>query len=107
MPWVELVVAGLLEVVWSVGMKYTAGFTRPLPTAGVVVAIAASMTLLARATRTSPLGTAYAVWVGIGALGAAVFGIVVFDEPRTAARLGFLVLLGIAIAGLKLTGQSG
>lgn len=107
MPWVELVVAGLLEVVWSVGMKYTAGFTRPWPTAAVVVAIAASMTLLARATRTIPLGTAYAVWVGIGTLGAVALGILLFDEPRSPARLGFLALLAIAILGLKLTAQSG
>lgn len=103
MPWLELFVAGLLEVVWSVGLKYTSGFTRPLPTALVVAAIAASMTLLARATRTIPLGTAYAVWVGIGTFGAVVFGIFLFGEPHPPSRLAFLALLAVAIVGLKLS----
>ena len=104
MPWVELVIAGLLEVVWSVGLKYTSGFTRPLPSAIVGAAIVASMVLLARAVRSIPIGTAYAVWVGIGTLGAVLLGMLLFDEPRTPARLAFLALLGISIIGLKASG---
>ena len=104
MAWVLLIVAGLLEVVWSVGLKYTQGFTRLGPSLVVGLAIATSMWLLALAARTLPIGTAYAVWVGIGALGAAVLGMVLFDEPVSAARLFFLGLLLVAIIGLKLTG---
>lgn len=103
MPWVELVIAGLLEVVWSVGLKYTAGFTRPIPSIVVGAAIVASMVLLARAVRTIPIGTAYAVWVGIGTLGAVALGMVLFDEPRSAARIAFLALLGLSVVGLKLS----
>lgn len=103
MPWVELVVAGLLEVVWSVGLKYTSGFTRPVPSVIVGAAIVASMVLLARAVRTIPIGTAYAVWVGIGTLGAVTLGMLLFDEPRSAARLVFLVLLAASLVGLKLS----
>jgi len=104
MAWVLLIVAGLLEVVWSVGLKYTQGFTRLGPSLVVGLAIATSMWLLALAARTLPIGTAYAVWVGIGALGAAVLGMVLFDEPVSAARLFFLGLLLVAIIGLKVTG---
>jgi quaternary ammonium compound-resistance protein SugE len=103
LSWIALIVAGLLEVCWAVGLKYTDGFRRPLPSVLVIAAIAASMFLLAWAARTLPIGTAYAVWVGIGAFGAAVLGIVLFHEPVTAARLGFLALLLVAIVGLKAT----
>lgn len=103
MPWVLLVIAGLLEVCWSIGLKYTEGFTRPLPSVLTVLAIIASMGLLSIAARELPIGTAYAVWVGIGALGAAVLGIVLFHEAVTAARLFFLALLLVSIVGLKLT----
>lgn len=103
MPWVLLFIAGLFEVAWSTGLKYTQGFTRPLPTALTLAALTASMVLLARAVKSLPIGTAYAVWVGIGALGAAVLGMVLFDEPVAPARLGFLALLVVAIVGLKLT----
>jgi len=103
MDWVFLLVAGLLEVCWAVGLKYTDGFTRPLPSVVVGAAIVASLLLLSWAARTLPIGTAYAIWVGIGALGAAVCGIVIFGEPVTVARVAFLVLLVIALAGLKLT----
>jgi quaternary ammonium compound-resistance protein SugE len=106
LPWIALVVAGLLEVCWAVGLKYTDGFRRPLPSILVIAAIAASMFLLAWAARTLPIGTAYAVWVGIGACGAAILGIALFDEPVTAARIGFLLLLLVAIAGLKLTSRA-
>jgi quaternary ammonium compound-resistance protein SugE len=107
MAWVLLIVAGLLEVVWSVGLKYTQGFTRLGPSVVVGLAIATSMWLLAVAARTLPIGTAYAVWVGIGALGAAVLGMVLFDEPVSAARLFFLGLLLVAIIGLKVTSGAG
>ena len=105
MPWVHLVVAGLLEVVWSVGLKYTEGFTRPLPSVVVGSAIAASMWLLARAARDIPIGTAYAVWVGIGALGAVAAGILLFGESRSPARLAFAALLVVSIVGLKATAR--
>ncbi len=101
--WILLVVAGLLETGWAIGLKYTEGFTRPVPSVLTGLAIVASMLLLGIAARDLPIGTAYAVWVGIGAFGAAVLGIVLFGEPATAARLGFLGLLVISILGLKLT----
>ena len=101
--WALLVVAGLLEVCWAVGLKYTDGFTRPLPSVLTAAAIAASMLLLARAAREIPIGTAYAVWVGIGALGAAILGAALFREPLGAARVACLVMLVASIVGLKLT----
>jgi quaternary ammonium compound-resistance protein SugE len=103
MPWLMLIVAGLFEVGWAVGLKYTHGFTRPVASVLTIAAIAASMWLLASAAKTIPIGTAYAVWVGIGATGAAILGVVLFREPLTAARGTFLVLLVVAIVGLKLT----
>ena len=106
LPWIALIVAGLLEVCWAVGLKYTDGFRRPVPSVLVIVAIAASMFLLSWAARTLPIGTAYAIWVGIGAFGAAILGIALFDEPLTLARMGFLALLLVAIVGLKVTSQA-
>ncbi|MCC6672428.1 MAG: quaternary ammonium compound efflux SMR transporter SugE [Planctomycetes bacterium] len=103
MPWLLLFLAGLFEVAWAIGLKYTEGFTRLWPSVGTVAALAVSMVLLALAARTLPIGTAYAVWVGIGALGAAVLGIVLFGESREPARLAFLALLVVSIVGLKLT----
>lgn len=103
MAWILLALAGLLEVGWAVGLKYTEGFTRPVPSLLTGGAIVASMYLLSVAARTLPIGTAYAVWVGIGAVGTAVLGMVLFDEPRTVGRLLFLGLLVVALAGLKLT----
>ncbi|WP_027481924.1 quaternary ammonium compound efflux SMR transporter SugE [Deinococcus pimensis] len=103
MSWILLVVAGLLETAWAVGLKYTEGFTRVIPSVLTGAAIVASMLLLGIATRDLPIGTAYAVWVGIGALGAAVLGIVLFREPASLARLFFLGLLLVAIVGLKFT----
>lgn len=107
MAWVMLVIAGLFEVGWSIGLKYTEGFTRVVPTLLTLVALAASMVLLSLSVRTLPIGTAYAVWVGIGALGAAVLGIVLFHEPATPARVFFLALLLVAIIGLKITSGVG
>ncbi|HTH54086.1 MAG TPA: quaternary ammonium compound efflux SMR transporter SugE [Edaphobacter sp.] len=102
-PWIVLVVAGLLEVCWSIGLKYTNGFTRLRPTLFTITTLTASMYLLAKASESLPIGTAYGVWVGIGAMGAAILGIVLFDEPASAARIGFLALLLISIVGLKVT----
>ncbi|MFI1797072.1 DMT family transporter [Streptomyces sp. NPDC020379] len=103
MAWILLAIAGLLEVAWSIGMKYTEGFTRLWPSVFTVAGIAASMLLLSQAARTLPIGTAYGVWVGIGAAGAAVFGMAVLGEPATAARIFFVVLLLVAVVGLKAT----
>ena len=103
MVWIVLVVAGLLEVVWALGLKSTHGFTRLGPSVLTGAAIVASMLLLARAARTLPIGTAYAVWVGIGAAGAAIGGVLLFGEEMPPRRLAFLVLLVVAIVGLKLT----
>jgi quaternary ammonium compound-resistance protein SugE len=105
--WIMLFVAGLLETGWAIGLKYSAGFTRPLPSALTAVSLVASMWLLGLAARTLPIGTAYAVWVGIGALGAAVLGAVLFREPLPPLRVAFLVLLLVAIAGLRLTAREG
>ena len=103
MSWFKLVVAGLLEVGWAIGLPYTRGFTRALPSALTIAAIAASLWLLASAARVIPIGTAYAVWVGIGATGAAIIGVVLLHEPLPPLRAVFLVLLVVAIVGLKLT----
>lgn len=103
MAWVLLFVAGLLEVGWSIGMKYTDGFTRLWPSVFTGAGIVASMMLLSYAARTLPIGTAYGVWVGIGAAGAAVLGMVVLGEPATAARIFFICLLLVAVVGLKAT----
>ncbi|GFH77150.1 MULTISPECIES: DMT family transporter [Streptomyces diastaticus group] len=103
MAWILLLVAGLLKVGWSIGMKYTEGFTRLWPSVFTAAGIVASMVLLAQAARTLPIGTAYGVWVGIGAAGAAVLGMLVLGEPATAARVFFVSLLIVAVVGLKLT----
>lgn len=103
MAWILLLLAGILETAWAIGLKYTQGFTRLTPSVLTGLAIAASMVLLSMAARTLPISTAYAVWVGIGAAGTMLLGIVVLDEPATPARLFFLVLLLIAIFGLKAT----
>lgn len=103
MPWVILVVAGLLETCWAVGLKYTDGFRRPVPSLLTGAAIVASMWLLAVAARSLPIGTAYPVWVGIGATGAAVLGVVLLGEPLTAPRVLFLAMLVVSIVGLKAT----
>ena len=100
--WVLLLVAGLLEVAWAIGLKYTEGFTRPVPSVLTGAAIVASMYLLSRAAREIPIGTAYPVWVGIGALGAAVMGVILFREPLSAARVVCLVMLVGSVIGLKM-----
>lgn len=103
MPWLYLLLAGLFEVGWAVMLKYSHGFTRAVPSALTVLLLAISMYLLALAARSLPIGTAYAIWTGIGAAGAAVLGIILFNEPRTAARIFFLSLLVVSIVGLKVS----
>jgi quaternary ammonium compound-resistance protein SugE len=103
--WVLLVVAGLLEVAWASALPATAGLTRVVPTSAFVVALAGSMLLLARATESIPLGTAYTVWVGIGAVGTSLVTLVAHRQPATAAHVGFLALLVVAILGVKFTGH--
>ena len=105
LAWLWLLFAGLLEVVWALSLKYSEGFTRFGPSVLTLAALAGSMALLSAAVRTLPLGTAYGVWVGIGALGTAVFGVVLFGEPVSVARVFFLALLLVAIVGLRLTSQ--
>jgi quaternary ammonium compound-resistance protein SugE len=105
MAWIYLLGAGLLEIVWAVGLKYTNGFTKLVPSAITISAMVISMYLLALAARALPIGTAYAVWVGIGAVGAAILGIILLNEPATPPRLFFLGLMLISIIGLKLTAQ--
>ena len=103
MAWLMLVIAGLLEVVWSLGLKYTHGFTRVGASAITVAALIASVVLLERAARSIPVGTAYAVWVGIGVVGVALGGVVLFGEAMPPMRLLFTILLVVSIVGLKLT----
>ena len=102
MAWIWLTLAGLLEVVWAIGLKYTEGFTRLWPSAITVAAMIASIYFLALAVRSLPIGTAYAVWTGIGAVGVAILGIILFNEPRDLLRLGSILLIVAGIAGLKL-----
>lgn len=97
MPWIILVLAGLFEVGWAIGLKYTDGFTRLWPTVGTVAAMAISLGLLGIAMKSLPVGTAYAIWVGVGAVGTVILGIVLFQEPVNALRL---VSVGLIIAGL-------
>jgi quaternary ammonium compound-resistance protein SugE len=103
LPWIYLIIAGVLEVCWAIGLKYTEGFTKPIPSAFTLITLALSMYLLAKAAEVLPIGTAYAVWVGIGALGAAILGIFLFQEAVTPLRILFLVMLLVAIIGLKAT----
>lgn len=100
--WILLAIAGLLEIGWAVGMKYTDGFSKPLPSTIVLVVALASFWLLGLAMKVLPVGTAYAVWVGIGAAGAALLGMLLFKEPATAARILCIVLIVAGVLGLKL-----
>ncbi|HET6345719.1 MAG TPA: quaternary ammonium compound efflux SMR transporter SugE [Myxococcota bacterium] len=104
MAWGMVLVAGLLESAWAIGLKYTQGFTRPVPSVLTVAGIVASMFLLALAARELPIGTAYSVWVGIGTAGAVVLGILLLGESASPLRLTFLGLLIVSIMGLKATG---
>jgi quaternary ammonium compound-resistance protein SugE len=102
MPWIVLVLAGLFEVGWAIGLKYTEGFTRLWPTVGTVAAMIISLGLLGVAMKSLPVGTSYAVWVGVGAVGTAILGIVLLGEPATTGRIVSLGLIVAGIVGLKL-----
>ncbi|ANP45527.1 quaternary ammonium compound efflux SMR transporter SugE [Candidatus Viadribacter manganicus] len=101
--WIMLGAAGLFEIVWAIGLKYADGFTKPIPTAITVTAMVISMWLLAQAARDLPIGTAYAVWTGIGAVGAAILGIILFQESANLVRVGCVALIVVGIVGLKLS----
>ena len=101
--WIVLIIAGLFEICWAVGLKYSEGFTKLIPSIFTLTTLGISMFLLARATQVLPIGTAYGVWVGVGALGTAVLGIVLFQESVTPMKLVFLVMLLVSIIGLKVT----
>lgn len=103
MSWFILFIAGLLEVVWAVGLKYTHGFSRLVPSVITIVAMVLSMALLSWAMKTLPVGTAYAVWTGIGAVGAAITGIVLLGEPASAMRIASLACIVVGIIGLKIS----
>jgi quaternary ammonium compound-resistance protein SugE len=104
MSWLLLLLAGLFEVAWAIGLKYTDGFSRPLPTLLTLIAMAVSVLLLAMAVKQLPLGTAYAVWTGIGAVGTVLMGIWLFNESATLARVLCLLLIIVGILGLKFIG---
>jgi quaternary ammonium compound-resistance protein SugE len=104
MAWFTLLLAGILEIGWAIGLKYTDGFTRLTPTVLTVGSMILSVVLLGIAVRSLPLGTAYAVWTGIGTVGTVILGIILFAEPATAMRLGCIGLIVAGIAGLKLVG---
>lgn len=101
MAWTLLVLAGLFEIAWAVGLKYSEGFTRLWPSVATIAAMLVSMVLLALAMRTLPMGTAYAVWVGIGAVGTVIFGIALWSEPTNAARMISVGLIVVGVIGLK------
>jgi quaternary ammonium compound-resistance protein SugE len=102
MAWIVLVVAGVLEIGWAIGLKYTDGFTRLWPTVGTIGSMIASIVLLGLALKTLPVGTAYAIWTGIGTIGTAILGIVLLGESAAAARLACIALIVAGIVGLKL-----
>ncbi len=103
MIWLILLLAGLLEVVWATGLKFTEGFTRPLPSLVTLLAMSGSFYLLSQAMRSLPLGSAYAIWVGIGVIGAAIAGVILFREPVSALKIISLLLIVAGIVGLKLS----
>ncbi|KRB08857.1 quaternary ammonium compound efflux SMR transporter SugE [Lysobacter sp. Root690] len=102
MSWILLVLAGLFEVGWAIGLKYTEGFTKLWPSLGTVAAMIVSLGLLGLAMKSLPVGTAYAIWVGVGAVGTVILGIVLFNEPVNALRIGSVVLIVAGLVGLKL-----
>ncbi|MBT9502700.1 MAG: quaternary ammonium compound efflux SMR transporter SugE [Burkholderiaceae bacterium] len=104
MPWTYLTLAGLFEIGWAIGLKYTEGFTRPLPTVLTIGAMLASIGLLGLAMKTLPVGTAYAVWTGIGTVGTVILGVILLGDPLSAPRIVCLSLIVLGIAGLKWLG---
>jgi len=107
MSWYVLVLAGLFEIAWAVGLEYSDGLSKPAPTLGTVLALGISMVLLAQAVKDLPVGTAYAVWTGIGAVGTASLGIVLFDEPASLSRIAFIGVIVVGVVGLNLTSAAG
>ena len=103
MSWIWLIIAGLLEIAWAIGLKYADGFTKLKPSIVTVLLMLASFWCLAQAVRGLPLGTSYAIWTGIGAVGTAILGVILFKEPATVARLLCMLLIVAGIVGLKLT----
>ncbi|TWO69909.1 quaternary ammonium compound efflux SMR transporter SugE [Caenimonas sedimenti] len=103
MAWLLLVLAGLFEIGWAIGLKYTDGFSRLWPSVGTIAAMVISVVLLGIAMKSLPVGTSYAVWVGVGAVGTAILGIILFGEPATAGRIASLGLIVAGIVGLKLS----
>lgn len=103
MSWLILFVAGVFEIIWAIGLKYTDGFTRLVPSVITLIAAAISFGLLGLAMKTLPVGTAYSVWVGIGAAGTVLMGIVLFNDPVNALRIGSVVLIVLGVLGLKLS----
>jgi quaternary ammonium compound-resistance protein SugE len=101
--WIFLVIAGVFEIIWAIGLKYSRGFSARGPTVVTIIALVLSFYLLSRSLETIPVGTAYAVWTGIGAVGTAILGIVLFGESRQVARLLCILIVVVGIAGLKLT----
>ena len=101
-PWLCLIVAGCFEIVWALGIKYTEGFTKPVASTVTIAAMAASVWLLSIAIKTIPVGTGYAVWVGIGAVGAAIGGMILFGESKSVARIVCILLIVAGVIGLKL-----
>lgn len=106
MIWLILFVAGLFEIAWAIGLKYTEGFTKPIPSILTVIAMIISMGLLSYAVKHLPVGTAYAIWTGIGAVGTAILGIILFQESKEFLRLIFIFLIIVGIVGLKLVESS-
>ncbi|WP_071459034.1 quaternary ammonium compound efflux SMR transporter SugE [Bacillus massilinigeriensis] len=106
MAWIFLLIAGIFEVVWSIGLKYTEGFTKLWPSIITIAGMIISFYFLSSAVKTLPIGTAYAIWTGIGAAGAVILGIILFNEPKTFLRLSFVGLILIGIIGLKMTSGS-
>lgn len=106
MAWINLLIAGILEILWATGLKYSDGFSEPIPSVLTVIGMIASYYFLALAVKYLPIGTAYTVWTGIGAVGAIIFGIILFKEPATAPRILFLSLIIIGIIGVKLTSNA-
>ncbi len=102
MNWIVLLIAGLFEIAWAIGLKYSEGFTRLWPTVGTFAAMAISVWMLGIAMKTLPVGTAYAIWVGVGAVGTVILGVVLFDEPVNALRIGSVTLIIAGLVGLKL-----
>ena len=101
MPWILLTLAGIFEIGWAIGLKYTDGFTKPLPTVLTAGSMVISIILLGLAVKTLPMGTAYAIWTGIGTVGTVILGIILFAEPVTAMRIGCIALIVTGILGLK------